>query len=264
VPIAAGIHYRVSHGGGSKSDPPPLAFIHGAGGSSLHWPPQLRHLPGCEVYTLDLPGHGDSPGSSAETIAEKAEAVLAWKATLELEACVFAGHSMGGAIAQTLALDQPEAVAGLVLVGTGGRLRVHPDILAMTTTDEGFAQTLETILAWSYSPSADKRLVELAGKRMLQVPAQVVHADYLACDRFDVLPQLGQIHCPTLVICGNQDQLTPPKYSQYLVDQIPEATLVIIEGAGHMVMLEQPEAVSEEISQFMSQYLASSKRPGFE
>jgi pimeloyl-ACP methyl ester carboxylesterase len=223
MPLAAGIHYRVSHGGGSIPGPPPLVFIHGAGGNSLHWPPQLRRLPGFEVYALDLPGHGDSPGSSAETITEKAKAVVAWKAALGLGSCVFAGHSMGGAIAQILALNQPEGVAGLVLVGTGGRLRVHPDILAMTATDEGFTQTVQIILAWSYSSSADKRLVELANKRMLQVPARVVHADYLACDHFDVLPRLKEIRCPTLVICGGEDQLTPPKYSQYLADQIPEA-----------------------------------------
>jgi pimeloyl-ACP methyl ester carboxylesterase len=258
MPFAAGIHYRVSHGGVSKPGPPPLVLIHGAGGSSLHWPPQLRRLLGYEVYALDLPGHGDSPGSSAETIIEKAEAVMTWKAALGLGSCVFTGHSMGGAIAQTLALDQPESVAGLVLVGTGGRLRVHPDILAMTATDEGFAQTVQVILTWSYSTSADERLVELAGKRMLQVPAQIVHADYLACDRFDLLPRIKEIHCPTLVICGGEDQLTPPKYSQYLVEQIPGASLLIVEGAGHMVMLEQPEVVAEEISQFMRMYTESS------
>jgi pimeloyl-ACP methyl ester carboxylesterase len=87
---------------------------------------------------------------------------------------------------------------------------------------------------------------------MLQVPAQVVHADYLACDNFDVLPRLGEIHCPTLVICGSNDQLTPTKYSQYLADQIPEASLVIVDDAGHMVMLEQPEAVVESIQDFVN------------
>lgn len=252
MPTAAHIAYRESRGGDPQTGAPPLVFIHGAGGSSLHWPPQLRRLPSLDVYALDLPGHGDSPGNSSTTIEEMAEAILAWQEALALGPCVYAGHSMGGAIAQTLALDHPEAVAGLILVGTGGRLRVHPDILAMTVSKDKYDQGVDTMLAWSFSQNADKGMVELAGKRFLQVPASVVHADFLACDGFDVLPRLGEIHCPTLVLCGSEDQLTPLKYSQFLVDQIPEATLVIIDGAGHMVMLERPQAVSAPILDFIN------------
>jgi pimeloyl-ACP methyl ester carboxylesterase len=180
---------------------------------------------------------------------------MAWVDALELETCVFAGHSMGGAIAQILALDHSEVVAGLILVGTGGRLRVHPDILAMSASSAGYAQAIETILTWSYSKTADSRLVELAGERMAQVESHVVHADYLACDRFDILPRLSEITCPTLVICGSDDQLTPIKYSQHLVDHIPGASLVIIEDAGHMVMLEQPDVVTSAILNYLSNFV---------
>ena len=251
MPEAAGISYRTSLGGGSDSGPPPIIFIHGAGGSSLHWPPHLRRLSGVDIYAIDLPGHGNSPGSSADNISDKVRAVIAWKEALELGACVFAGHSMGGAIAQILALDHSEHVAALILVGTGGRLRVHPDILALSSSENGFREAVGTILNWSYSDTADRGLVELAGERMAQVPAYVIHADYLACDRFDVLTRLGEISCPTLVICGSKDQLTPPKYSQYLVDHIPNASLVTIDNAGHMVMLEQPEAITSPILDFI-------------
>ncbi len=246
----AGIAFRHASGGGPTTGAPPLVFIHGAGGSSLHWPPQLRRLPGIEIFALDLPGHGASPGSSLDTITEKTRNVVAWAEALGVGPYVFCGHSMGGAIAQTLALDHGQHVAGLILVGTGGRLRVHPDILSSSASDDGFRQAVDTILAWSYSDSADRRMVELAGERLTQCPAEVVHADYLACDRFDVMPRLRGINCPTLVICGSADQLTPPKYSQYLAEQIPGASLVIIEDAGHMVMLEQPQAVSEAITKF--------------
>jgi len=256
MPVAAGIAYRKSDGGGSKPGPPPLVFIHGAGGSSLHWPAHLRRLPGLEIFALDLPGHGDSAGESADTIAEKAQQVLAWKTSLGLGACVFAGHSMGGAIAQMLALDHPSAVAGLILVGTGGRLRVHPTILAMTESSDQYPQAIESILTWSFSASADARMVELSGKRMLQVPAQVVHADFVACNRFDILSRLGEIDCPVLVLCGSEDQLTPQKYSQYLAEQIPDASFEVIAEAGHMVMLEQPVQVAELIHDFMQRIRA--------
>ena len=252
MPEAASIAYRVSHGGGSDSGPPPLVFIHGAGGSSLHWPPHLRRLHGLDVYAIDLPGHGESSGTSADTIVKKAQAVIAWKEALELGSCVFAGHSMGGAIALTLSLDHSEHVAGLILVGTGGRLRVHPDILTLTASEDTFPQAVAAIGSWAFSEQADDGLVELAGKRLLETPHQAVHADFVACNHFDVLSRLSEIHTPTQVICGDKDQLTPPKYSQHLVDQIPDASLTIIEGAGHMVMLEKPEAITSSILDFIN------------
>jgi pimeloyl-ACP methyl ester carboxylesterase len=165
---------------------------------------------------------------------------------------------MGGAITLTLALDHPQKVSGIVLVGTGGRLRVHPDILALTASGEGYPQTIETILEWSYSKNADSRLVELSGKRMLEVPVEVVHADYLACDRFDVLDRLGEIDCPTHVICGDKDQLTPAKFSNYLVDHIQGASFDLISDAGHMVMLEQPERVAQAFLAFLHKSFPSS------
>ena len=258
MPSAAGVAYRVHHGGGSQAGPPPLVLIHGAGGSSLHWPPQVRRLPGYTVFALDLPGHGESPGPSPDTIAEKADQVIGWAHALGLEACIFAGHSMGGAITLTLALDHPQQVAGIILVGTGGRLRVHPDILALTASGSGYPQMIETILGWSYSTKADPRLVELSGKRMLEVPAEVVHADYLACDNFDLLDRLGEIDRPTHVICGGEDQLTPPKFSHYLVEHIQGASFELISGAGHMVMLEQPERVAQSLLAFLQRSFPSS------
>ncbi len=252
--VAAEVAYRVHRGGGSDPGPPPLVFIHGAGGSSLHWPPQLRRLPDLEVFALDLPGHGESPGPSTDTIAGKVEAVLRWKEAVGLGPCVFAGHSMGGAISMSLALDYAPEVAGLVLVGTGGRLRVHPDILSLTNSQESYAQAVSSIMAWAFSDTADERLVALAGKRMLEVSHDVVHADFVACDHFDVLPRLGEIQCPTLVICGSEDRLTPQKFSQHLVDNLAQASMVVIDGAGHMVMLEQPEPVAAPIVEFMRSF----------
>ncbi len=251
MPEVAGIAYRVSRGGGAQPSPPPLVLIHGAGGSSLHWPPHLRRLPHIDVYAVDLPGHGESAGASADNITEKATDLIHWMDALELGPSIVAGHSMGGAIALTLALDFNRYTAGLILVGSGGRLRVNPAILENSASEESYHQSIETILDWSYSDSVDPGLVALAGERMSSVPAHVMHADYRACDRFDVLPRLGEIDLPTLVICGTDDRMTPPKYSQYLVDQIPGASLAMIDSAGHMVMLEQPEAVSAAISDFI-------------
>ena len=251
MPSAAGVAYRVHHGGDSQAESPPLVLIHGAGGSSLHWPPQLRRLHGYTIYALDLPGHGQSPGPSPDSISEKAAQILNWKEALELGACVYSGHSMGGAITLTLALDHPQHVSGIILVGTGGRLRVHPDILALTALEERYPEAVEMIGRWAFSRTADEQLVLLAGKRMLETPSTTVHADFVACNSFDMLDRLNEIACPAHVICGSKDLMTPPKFSHFLVDQLASAELVLIEGAGHMVMLEQPEQVAQAFLGFL-------------
>ena len=116
----------------NRVDAVPLVLIHGAGGSHLHWGVAVRTLPEGDVYALDLPGHGRSAGSGRTTVAQYASWVIRLLDALGIERAVMAGHSMGGAIAQTAALEFPEGVRGLVLVGTGSRLRVVPSILEGT------------------------------------------------------------------------------------------------------------------------------------
>ena len=96
----------------------------------MHWPGELRRLPDHEVYALDLPGHGRSGGPGRTDIGAYAEVVREFADALKLPAFVLGGHSMGGAIALEFALRYGSRLAGLILVGTGARLRVAPEILA--------------------------------------------------------------------------------------------------------------------------------------
>ena len=98
---------------------PPSYLIHGAGGHHLYWPPQIRRLTGYRVYALDLPGHGRSGGSGQQTIDSYTTAVKDWLIEVNLHSAVFVGHSMGSAIALSLALNYPDHVLGLVLIGGG-------------------------------------------------------------------------------------------------------------------------------------------------
>ncbi len=228
---------------------PPLVLVHGAGGSHLHWPPQLRRLRDTDVYGLDLPGHGYSSGRGREAITAYRDLILAWVEARALRPFVLAGHSMGGAIALAFALHCPELLAGLVLVGTGAKLRVSPAILQGLRED--FPATAKLICDWACGEGLDKRTRRLYLRRLLEVNPVVVLGDFLACDRFDVRQRLGEIPVPTLVIGGTADRMTPPKFSEYLRDHIPHAELVLIEGAGHMVMLEQPLAVTKAVAGFL-------------
>jgi pimeloyl-ACP methyl ester carboxylesterase len=172
---------------------------------------------------------------------------------LGIQHVILAGHSMGGGISLTIALLHPDRVASMVLVGSGAKLRVHPQILALTENEESYGRAAELITDWAFSTNAQARMKELALSRMTEVPAHVVHTDFLACDAFNIMERLGEINVPTLVFCGMQDQLTPVKYSRYLVDHIPDARLELIDGAGHMVMLENPDSLIEPLKEHLLQ-----------
>ncbi len=234
----------------SKGSGVPLILIHGAGGVHLHWPPQLRRWAGGRVVALDLPGHGQSGGPQCGSIAEFAQATVKLLDELQISRAVVAGHSMGSGIAQTLALDYPDRVAGLVLVGAGARLRVAPQI--MDGIQKDFPGTVSLIIQWAFGPNAPEPLTRLARERMLQTPPQVLLADYAACNAFDVMERVANIAAPALVLAGTADKMTPEKYGRYLAEHIPGAQLRLFEGAGHMVMLEQPDEVTAAITAFVA------------
>jgi len=229
---------------------PPVVLIHGAGGTHRHWLPQVKAIGQItRVCALDLPGHGRSEGRGRDTIAGYVEAIRGLLDALGLEKAIIGGHSMGGAIAQTFALTCPDGCAGLILTGTGARLRVLPAILDGLLND--FEATVGLVGEYAYGPDTPPELLRLARQEMLCNDPQVFHDDFLACDNFDVMDRLGEITAPTLILCGTADKLTPLKYSQYLHERIAGSTLTFIEGAGHMVMLERPAEMNQAITRFL-------------
>lgn len=237
------------HRGPALASRPPVVFIHGAGGTHQHWLYQVRDLPLSPTYALDLPGHGRSAGPGRDRIEDYGDWLVAFLDAAGLQKAVLVGHSMGGAISQDVALRHPARVAGLGLVGTGARLRVAPAILEGTRQDP--ERVVGLICDWAFGPETPPEMVRLGQRQMGATPPDVLYGDWLACDNFDVMDQTSSISAPTLVLCGTQDRLTPVKYSIYLRDQIPGATLHLVEGAGHNVMIERPEALVKALSAFL-------------
>ena len=251
MPTSADIYYHsVKKVSGSYV---PVVLIHGAGGNHLFWPITIRRLPGFRIYPIDLPGHGKSGGHGLQDIHAYARSIVNWMAAIKLNQAVFVGHSMGGGIALALAKDHREHVLGLVLIGTGARLRVHSTILENTGNVQTYPTMLSTILSKSFSKYASPRLVSLAFKRMKEIRPSVLHGDLIACNSFDIIKSLSTIKAPTLVICGQDDEMTPLRYSQYLSDNIVGAKLERIPNAGHMVMLEQPQLIADAMLAFFSE-----------
>jgi pimeloyl-ACP methyl ester carboxylesterase len=226
-----------------------VILIHGAGGSHLVWPAALRRLPHADVLALDLPGHGRSPGSGFASIDEYANLLTLFMEALKLENVVLIGHSMGGAIVQTAALRQPPPLTGLVLIGTGAKLRVAPAILDNILPN--FRETAVTANRYAWGPNALPEMVARGADLLSATPPAVLHGDFVACDRFDIRADLARITLPTLVIAGSEDKMTPPKYGRYLAETIPHAQFHLLEGAGHMMMIEKPGETAAAVERFL-------------
>ncbi len=247
MPVTNGIYYAET---GSTAPGAPLLLIHGSGGSHLDWPGSLRRVAGRRVLTIDLPGHGRSTLPGRDLVADYAADVIGLLDALSIPAAVVAGHSLGGAVAQQMALSYPDRVAGLILVGTGARLRVHSTILDHIVPEP--VETGAMIVQWEYAPGTSQAVLDKSQRQLLTTDPQVIRGDYSACNRFDIMADVGRIMAPALIIVGSEDRMTPVKYSEYLAKNLPNAKLVVIEKAGHMVALEQSEAVARAVQEWLS------------
>ncbi len=249
MPFAADLYYHAYHK--EQTNKLPVVLIHGAGGTHLYWPSEVRRLAGFRVLAPDLPGHGKSAGRGQQSIAAYTQIVLAWLEAAGLHQAVFVGHSMGSAIALTLALEAGEHVLGLGLVGAGAKLPVAPALLEAASSPTSYLTAVETAVAWSFGPEAPVELTTLAARRMAETRQTVLYGDFLACDGFDVSERISEIKQPALVLCGEEDRMTPIRNSQFLGGAMPSARLVVIPRAGHMVMLENPPVVAKALVEFL-------------
>ena len=214
------------------------------------WTRQLEGLADlARVIALDLPGHGRSDGAVPSRIEDAALSVAHFLDALGVPKVVIGGHSMGGAIAQQFALDYPERVGGLVLVGTGARLRVLPRLLDLLASDYG--EGIRLLMDLAVAAGAPALLKDSLHRLTAANAPGVVLADLRACDAFDVLDRIGTVRTPTLAICGEEDQLTPPKYTRFFGQRIAGATTVIVPGSGHYVQMERPEEMTAALRRFL-------------
>ena len=226
--------------------------IHGAGGNRDSWIPLMRNLAGQGVgsLALELPGHGESGVAQISDIKEYSRLALQFLEAKKLKSVYLTGHSMGGAIVLESVMTHSELLRGVILIGTGAKLRVKDSILNGVKSD--LVKTVDEIISYAFSPAADPSLIRESTRSLLRCNMETLYHDFVACDRFDVLSELESISAPALILCGEDDLLTPPKYSQFMSEKIPNAKLTIVPESGHMVMLEQPGVVGDLISQFIN------------
>ncbi len=225
-------------------------FVHGTGGDAQDWRGQSEGLaPTCGFIALDLPGHGGSHGPGERQVADYATWVIEFVNALSLTKVVLVGNSLGSAIVQWIALEPPDWLAGIVLVGAGARLRVHPKLLQGILEDR--EKALASLADLALSEQSEDDLRERVKAQYLAGSTEVIHGDLSACDGFDIMDRVADISVPAHIIVGQDDRLTPEKYGRFLNDRLQDSTMVVIPEAGHLVMREKPEEFNGFLRSFM-------------
>lgn len=228
-----------------------IIFVHGAGGSSATWFMQLRGLSSdYHIVTLELNGHGKSPDRSEEDIFHSYLHDI-HEVVTNFDRPFIAGHSMGGALTQVYALNHPENLSGIILVGTGAKLRVTPIVFNLLEND--FDGYVEAVGNFMFHEDTSEEMIEASKHEVRKCPPQIIHRDFELCDKFDIMDKVAKIKSPTLILVGDADMMTPVKFSTYLKDKIEGSVMHVIEGAGHSVMLEKFGVFNELIANWVKE-----------
>ncbi len=244
--------------GGKDFNPAlPLAvLIHGVGLESSVWALHSRWLAhhGWSVLAVDLPGHGRSAGTPLPSIPAMADWVMKVVEVVGASKATLIGHSMGSLVALDAAARQPAKVSSLALISTAAAMPVHADLLAAAEANAPTA--LDMISLWGHGSHATQGGSLAPGLWMLGTATRVLerakpgvlHNDLAACANYDDgAKAAAMVTCPTVLVLGQRDLMTPVKAGKALAAAIAGARLVVLEGAGHMLMAERPEEVLDAL-----------------
>lgn len=252
--------------GGKTFNPelPTVVFLHGAQNDHSVWILQTRYFAhhGFGVLAVDLPGHGRSTGAPLASVEAMADWVIALLDAAGVNQAALVGHSMGSLIALETAFRAPERVSKLGLVGTAYPMRVSDTLLEASLNDEQTA--IDMVNIWSHTSIAHKPsspgpgfYVMNGSQRLmqrisLQNPAKVFHTDFSACNAYANGENAAKsATCPTLLLLGKRDMMTPPKATALLAKTIAHCQVVQVDNCGHSLMAEQPDAVLDTLFGFM-------------
>ena len=238
----------------------PVLFLHGVTDSWRSFEPVLPHLPPfIHAFALTQRGHGDAsrPGSGYRT-RDFAADIAAFVETLELEAPVVVGHSMGSVNAARFAIDNPDGLRALVLVGAFAGFRSNPAVVEFWESaieplrdpiDPSFAREFqESTLAKPVTPD----FLDMVVGESLKVPARVWRDAFAGFLEDDFASEIEKIRAPTWIVWGDRDNFCPRSHQDELLTRIPGSRLSIYEGAGHALHWEEPLRFAVELGLFVT------------
>jgi len=241
----------------------PLIFIHGFPFNKKMWEKQLSALKGthwCIAY--DVRGHGDSePGAAQFSIPQFADDLFFFMDALKIEKALIVGLSMGGYIALHAMEQQPQRIAGLVLCDTqcaadSDEAREKRKKTIAFIQKNGLSVYAEESLKNLFAPASfhDKKdEVTFIKDTILKTPAENICFTLQAlADRKETCTLLTQIKVPVCILVGKEDKVTSPELAGKMHGLIKDSTLHVIEGAGHLSNLENPEQFNTHVKTFLA------------
>ncbi|MEA2013743.1 MAG: alpha/beta hydrolase [Thermodesulfobacteriota bacterium] len=228
-----------------------LFFIHGSGGDHSVWEGQWSAMEDeFNIVAVDLPGHGQTGGGGEHAVARYSGWVKKTIEELGLRRPVLIGHSLGAAIVLELAIRYGDMLSGIVTLGGGAKMPVNPLVLDGMRSDP--SMIINFIPEFAVAKKHRARLGTLLIDILSRADKDVSYGDFIACDALDITGETGRIRIPTLLICGADDKMMPPRFSKYLEGQIPGARLVLIKETGHFAMMEDAKAVNTALREFVN------------
>ena len=251
--------FLADYGKGFDPARPTVLFVHGAGMDHSVWPLQARHFAyrGWNALAVDLPGHSRSAGELLTAVPAMADWLGDLIGALDLPSAHLVGHSMGALISLDLAARHRTKVAALALLGAAPRMPVHPALLEAAARPEPLAPQL--ICDCGFGPAGHFGGHKAPGSWMLGHALRLLarsagprlHADLAACNDYRDGPDAAaRVRCPTLVIAGTADRMTPARQAAKLAETIQGAQLVVLPDCGHMMMVERPDATLDALVAF--------------
>jgi len=224
-----------------------IMFVHGSGACGDIWRYQTAYF--TDSHAVSLPGHPH--GQALKSVDECVDWLREYLKERGCKEVLLAGHSFGGAIALMYALKYPQGLKGIVIIGSGARLKVHSKFLThCEEAVKGDPHKWHEMIEEMYRRTSADYKREVMAKQKAIGPAVMLN-DFLCCDKFDIMDRIHEIKLPALIICGEADVMTPVKYADYLGTKITGSRVVIVPGAGHFVLAEKPEVVNKAIDDFL-------------
>jgi pimeloyl-ACP methyl ester carboxylesterase len=257
MPFCADLFYR-NYSGGSEGFVFPVILLHGAGGSLLSWPSNLRHLPGQRVFAFDLPGHGHSTQPACRSMRGMVRKLRLFITGMGFYHVILAGYSLGGAVALSYAGAHPDQITGLIAVSCGDCFEMPEGLLGSLRKPAATHKAVEFFNKAAFHPAFPQAERRALLAPMSEINSEVLLADLTTAADFNFENQLSTFKFPSLFIGGSHDLITPPASLRRISHNFYKPVVSIIENAGHMALYEKNEELRTKVSEF----LARINKPG--